>query len=124
MKDWTYNPHDEKRIQTIRDMKRIDFTFTSSLGTRLGTIQTECEESGYEKAAKRAQELANEYQTAVAFTAWLEDREGATGYRYPKKRGRPPTGNAKTTAERQAAFRRKKRADGICPCCGQPITTN
>lgn len=39
----------------------------------------------------------------------------------PKKRGRPPTGKAKTTAERQAEFRTKKKAEGLCPCCGQQI---
>lgn len=39
----------------------------------------------------------------------------------PKKRGRPATGKAKTAAERQAEFRAKKKAEGICPCCGQKI---
>lgn len=39
----------------------------------------------------------------------------------PKKRGRPATGKAKTSAERQAEFRSKKRKEGICPCCGQKL---
>lgn len=39
----------------------------------------------------------------------------------PKKRGRPATGKAKTSAERQAEFRAKKKAEGICPCCGQKL---
>jgi len=39
----------------------------------------------------------------------------------PKKRGRPAKPDAKTNAERQAEFRAKKKADGICPCCGQAI---
>jgi len=36
-----------------------------------------------------------------------------------KKRGRPAKSDAKTNAERQAEFRAKKKAEGICPCCGQ-----
>lgn len=39
----------------------------------------------------------------------------------PKPRGRPATGTAKTAAERQAEFRAKKKAEGICPCCGQQL---
>ena len=39
----------------------------------------------------------------------------------PKPRGRPATGKAKSTAERQAEFRAKKKAEGICPCCGQKL---
>lgn len=39
----------------------------------------------------------------------------------PKPRGRPPTGKAKTNAERQAEFRAKKKAEGFCPCCGQAL---
>lgn len=38
-----------------------------------------------------------------------------------RPRGRPATGKAKTAAERQAAFRAKKKAEGICPCCGQKL---
>lgn len=38
-----------------------------------------------------------------------------------KKRGRPAKPDAKTNAERQAEFRAKKKAEGICPCCGQHL---
>jgi len=38
-----------------------------------------------------------------------------------RARGRPATGKAKTSAERQAEFRAKKKAEGICPCCGQKL---
>ena len=100
----------------------IDWTFTSKLGNRIGSMQTENTQHGYDQAGRMAQQLANDYQTEVAFTPWLEDREGATAYRYPKRRGRPPTGKAMSTADRQAAYRERKKADGICPCCKQPIT--
>lgn len=36
-------------------------------------------------------------------------------------RGRPPSGTALTTAQRQARYRAAKRASGICPSCGQPV---
>lgn len=41
-----------------------------------------------------------------------------------KKRGRPAKPDAKTNAERQAEFRAKKKAEGICPCCGQKLSRN
>ena len=40
-----------------------------------------------------------------------------------RPRGRPATGKAKSTAERQAEFRAKKKAEGICPCCGHKLPT-
>ena len=40
-----------------------------------------------------------------------------------KKRGRPTKPDTQTNAERQAAFRAKRRENGICPCCGQTIAT-
>jgi len=99
----------------------IDWTFTNKAGQRIKDMQTENTQHGYDQAGRMAQKLANEQQTEIAFTAWLEDREGATAYRYPRSRGRPPTGKAMTTADRQAAYRERKRADGICPCCKQPM---
>lgn len=53
-----------------------------------------------------------------------KDNDTAELQGIPKKRGRPATGKAKTTAERQAEFRAKKKAEGICPCCGQKIGGN
>lgn len=102
----------------------IDWTFTDKTGKRLGSAQTDNTQLGYDQAGRLAQKLANEHQTTVNFTAWLEHREGATSQRYPRKRGRPASANALTNAERQAAFRQKKRADGICPCCNQPLPKN
>jgi len=102
----------------------IDWTFNNKAGQRLHTTQTENTQHGYDQAGRLAQNLANEHQTEIAFTAWLEDREGATAYRYPRSRGRPPTGKAMTTADRQAAYRERKKAEGICPCCGQVMPEN
>lgn len=68
-------------------------------------------------AAEYAQKLANIHQCGIGFSA----NEGATSYRYPnrKKKGRPAKPDAKTNAERQAAFKARKKAEGKCPCCGQ-----
>lgn len=97
----------------------IDWTFNDPKGKRLHDMQTENTQYGYDLAGRTAQQLANKHATTVAFTAWLQDREGATAYRYPRSRGRPAKANALTNAERQAAYREKRRAEGICPCCGQ-----
>lgn len=40
-----------------------------------------------------------------------------------KKRGRPATGTAKTGAQRVSKLRAKRNERGLCPCCGQPVTT-
>jgi len=73
---------------------------------------------GYEWAGKHAEELAELYQCGIGYSA----NDGATCYRYPKKkRGRPAKPDAKTNAERQAEFRTKRKAEGICPCCGQHL---
>lgn len=48
-------------------------------------------------------------------------RAGGSPEVIKKPRGRPATGKAKSTAERQAEFRARRKADGICPCCGQKI---
>lgn len=90
-------------------------------GQRLATSQSENSIEAYEAAAKIAQRLANKNQVGVAFTAWLEDYEGATDYRYPRKQGRPATGNAKTGAERIAKLRQERKQRGVCPCCGQTM---
>lgn len=35
--------------------------------------------------------------------------------------GRPPSGKAKTGAERIKRLRDDRKAHGLCPCCGQPM---
>lgn len=99
----------------------IDWTFNDPTGKRLLSKQTENTETAFEDAGAIAQRLANKHQTTVSFTAWLEDREGSTAYRYPRKRGRPTTGNAKTAAERVGKLRSARKAAGLCPCCGKPL---
>lgn len=72
----------------------------------------------YEWAGEYAQALANTHQCGIGFSA----NEGATCYRYPKKkRGRPATGKAKTGAERIAKLRQERKQQGMCPCCGQKL---
>lgn len=39
----------------------------------------------------------------------------------PKIRGRPAKADAMTNAERQAAFRAKRKEAHKCPCCGQKL---
>lgn len=39
----------------------------------------------------------------------------------PKKRGRPKKPDAASNAERQAAYRDRRKKDGFCPCCGQRL---
>lgn len=63
----------------------IDWTYENQSGERLHTVQTENTQYAYDQAGRIAQQLANQHQTTVSFTAWLEDREGATAYRYPKR---------------------------------------
>lgn len=100
----------------------IDWTYNNEkTGQRLATSQSEDSLEAYEAAAKIAQRLANKNQVGVAFTAWLEDREGATAYRYPRKQGRPATGKAMTGAERIAKLRNERKQKGVCPCCGQNL---
>lgn len=38
-----------------------------------------------------------------------------------KPRGRPPTGKALTGAERIRKLRAERKAQGLCPCCGQKL---
>jgi len=72
----------------------------------------------FDWAADYAQSLANLHQCGIGFSA----NEGATCYRYPKKkRGRPASGNAKTGAERIAKLRQERKQQGACPCCGQKL---
>jgi len=102
-------------------MSKIEFTFTNQRnGQRVHEYQADNTETAFEDANRKAQQLANKHQTAIAVTAWLEDREGATAYRYPKKKGRPPKPGALSNKERQAALRAKRLAENKCPCCGQP----
>lgn len=35
--------------------------------------------------------------------------------------GRPPTGKALSGAERIKRLRSERKANGLCPCCGQPV---
>lgn len=35
--------------------------------------------------------------------------------------GRPTTGTAQTGAERIKALRARRKQEGLCPCCGQPM---
>lgn len=112
----------------------IDWTFTNqATGQRLNTWQSQDTEAAFEEAGRKAQRLANSTQAPIEFTAWHEDREGATAYRYPtkteqkpepKKRGRPPKPGALTNAERQAALRKRRLEEHRCPCCGQLKPTN
>lgn len=106
-------------------MNMVEFKFTNQkTGERVHEYQAENTEAAFEGANKKAQQLANKHQSAIAVTAWLEDREGATTYRYPtgkNPRGRPTKPDAMTNAQRQAAFRNRKQQQGICPCCGQEI---
>lgn len=106
-------------------MSKIEFTFTNQRNAqRVHQYQADNTEAAFEEANRKAQQLANKHQTAIAVTAWLEDREGATAYRYPtgkNPRGRPPKPDAMTNAQRQAAFRNRKMEQGICPCCGQQV---
>jgi len=64
----------------------IDWTYDNKAGQRLHTMQTDNTQHGYDQAGRIAQQLANKHQTSVSFTAWLEDRQGATAYRYPNRR--------------------------------------
>lgn len=103
-------------------MNKIEFTFDNGkTGERVHSYQDDDTVEAYERAAKKAQQLANKEQTEIRCTAWLEDREGASFFRYPRKRGRPPEPEAKTNAQRQADYRNRMKAQGICPCCGQEI---
>jgi len=99
----------------------IDWTYNDDAGNRLLSTQTENTETAFEDAGKVAQRLANKHQKTVSFTAWLHDQEGSTGYRYPRKRGRPESGKAKTGAERIRKLRTERKEKGLCPCCGQPL---
>lgn len=64
----------------------IDWTFDDKDGRRIATMQSADSMFDYDEAGRVAQHLANEHQTTIKFTAWLEDREGATAYRYPTRR--------------------------------------
>jgi hypothetical protein len=74
------------RLQAHQEQAMIDWTFNTKTGNRVFNTQTENTQHGYDQAGRIAQQLANEHQTEIRFTAWLEDREGATAYRYPKRR--------------------------------------
>lgn len=38
-----------------------------------------------------------------------------------RRSGRPTTGKAKSGAERIEALRARRKAQGLCVCCGQPL---
>ena len=100
----------------------IEWTFANSkTGERIAAYQSADTMAEYDRSAREAQRLANKLQVGIACTAWKHDCEGATIYRYPKKRGRPAKPDALTNAARQAAYRERKKAQGICPCCGQAL---
>lgn len=68
----------------------IDWTFNNEkTGQRVAEYQSENTLAEYDRAGREAQQLANRLGHGIAFTAWHEDGEGATGYRYPKKRTKP-----------------------------------
>jgi len=102
-------------------MTMIEWKFRNTLGQQLRNMQTEDTPDAYEKAGIIAQQLANKTRNTVLFTAWKDDGEGGTRYRYPKGKGRPPTGEAMTSAQRIKRLRDKRKAAGLCICCGQPL---
>jgi len=93
--------------------------FRDGDGSKLAEIPAG-ETPDYEWIGEHVQKLANRLGISLGFS--LE--EGASAYRHPRKRGRPAKSDAKTNAERQAEFRAKKKAEGICPCCGQIMLEN
>jgi len=66
-------------------------------------------------------ELGQTYQQLILRTSSTPLYNPAKDPVAKKKRGRPAKPDTKTNAERQAEFRAKKKAEGICPCCGQML---
>lgn len=73
--------------------------------------------------------LDHEGKIAKLMRAWLEADEPTRkaldlaikhDMAEQRKRGRPRKPDAMTSAERVAATRARRKAQGLCPCCGQP----
>jgi len=107
----------------IRETREvIDFVFTDTkTGEQYAERKLLDTLVSYEAAAVFAQRLANKLKTGIAFTAWLADREGAVGFRYPRTKGRPENPNAATSTERVRKLRQRRTEKGLCPCCGQKL---